>query len=104
LSNATYTVALSKCDGSTRATQVFLGTPGKRVVMSVQVPPSFVVSQTFPSSVPTQRIPGRIGDSPIVVIVPCVSAPELSRVIPPVVLVLAMMRAESLVERSAEIG
>ena len=45
-----------------------------------------------------------MGDSATVVIVPCVSAPELSRVIPPVSRVLMMMRAESRVERSGEIG
>jgi hypothetical protein len=51
-----------------------------------------------------QRMPGRMGDSATAVIVPCVSAPELSRVIPPVSFVLMMIRAESLVERSGEIG
>src|SRR3954463_985689 len=104
LSNVTYTVAVSKCDGSTRLTHVFFGTPGKRVVISVHCPPSFVVSHTLPSSVPTQRIPGRTGDSATVVIVPWVSAPELSRVMPPVRRVLMMIRAESRVERSGEMG
>ena len=43
-------------------------------------------------------MPGRIGDSATVVIVPWVSAPELSRVTPPVRRVLMIIRAESLVE------
>src|SRR6478736_47875 len=99
-----YTVAESKCEGSTRLTHVFAGSPGNRFVRSVHKPPSFVVIQTLPSSVPAKRIPGRIGDSASVVIVPYVSAPVASRVTPPVSLVLMMMRAESLVERSGEIG
>jgi hypothetical protein len=46
--------------------------------------PSFRVIWTSPSSVPTQMIPGRLGDSEMVMIVQWVSAPVTSEVMPPV--------------------
>ncbi len=49
----------------------------------VQVAPPSRVTCTLPSSVPTQMTSGSIGDWEIEVVEPCVSAPELSGVRPP---------------------
>src|ERR1700716_2011552 len=87
-----------------RLTYVPAGTPGKRPVMLSQVPPSFLVTQTLPSSVPANRTPGRSGDSASDTIVQYVSAPVTSGVTPPVVRVLTRIFIESLVVRSGEIG
>jgi hypothetical protein len=54
---------VSKLDASMRRTHVFGGTPGKRPVMFSQAPPSFRVSHTLPSSVPTQITWPFFGDS-----------------------------------------
>src|SRR6266516_3419240 len=105
-------VAVSKCEGSMRLPYVPAGTPGTRPppppppppVSSSQVPPSFLVSQTLPSSVPAYNTPGRIGDSASDTIVQNVSAPVTSGVTPPVVRVLTRIFIESLVVRSGEIG
>src|SRR2546425_887390 len=89
-----------------RLTYVPAGTPGKRPppVSSSQVPPSFLVSQTLPSSVPAYNTPGRIGDSASDTIVQNVSAPVTSGVTPPVVCVLTRIFIVSRVVRSGEIG
>src|SRR5438093_11867614 len=71
-----------------RLTYVPTGTPPKRPVSSSQLPPSFRVSQTLPSSVPAYNRPGRSGDSASDTIVQYVSAPVTSGVMPPVVRVL----------------
>ena len=91
-------------DGSMRLTYVFFGTPAKRLLTSSQLPPSERVSHTRPSSVPAQRIPGRMGDSASDTIVLYVSAPVTSGVMPPVVFVETRMRIVSRVVRSGEIG
>src|SRR6266699_1111337 len=83
-----------------RLTYVPAGTPGERPVMLSQVPPSFFVIQTLPSSVPAYSTPGRSGDSASDTIVQYVSAPVTSGVTPPVVRVLTRIRIESLVVRS----
>src|SRR5438093_46959 len=67
-----------------RLTYVPTGTPPKRPVSSSQLPPSFRVSQTLPSSVPAYNRPGRSGDSASDTIVQYVSAPVTSGVMPPV--------------------
>src|SRR5213079_2299512 len=87
-----------------RLTYVPAGTPGKRPVIFSQVPPSFLVTQTLPSSVPAYSTPGRSGDSASDTIVQYVSAPVTSGVTPPVVRVLTRIFIESLVVRSGEIG
>src|SRR5437762_12444614 len=68
-----------------RLTYVPAGTPGKRPVRFSQLPPSFFVSHTLPSSVPANSRPGRSGDSASDTIVQYVSAPVTSGVMPPVV-------------------
>src|SRR5438045_9024053 len=78
-----------------RLTYVPAGTPGKRPEMLSQLPPSFFVSQTLPSSVPAYRMPGRIGDSASDTIVQNVSAPVTSGVTPPVVRVLTRICIEA---------
>ena len=87
-----------------RTTYVLGGTPGKRVVRFSHVAPSLRVSQTLPSSVPAKSSPGRTYDSASVVIVPYVSAPVASFVMPPVESMLQRTFAMSRVERSGEIG
>src|SRR6266850_2581981 len=87
-----------------RLTYVPAGTPGKRPVRFSQVPPSFLVSQTLPSSVPAYSRPGLIGDSESETIVQKVSAPVTSGVTPPVVRVETRIFIVSRVDRSAEIG
>src|SRR5687768_1668672 len=87
-----------------RLVHVRAGSPGKRPVRFSHAPPSFRVSHTLPSSVPAHRRPGRTGDSASAVIVPCASAPVTSGVMPPVVRRLVLIFAESLVDRSGEIG
>src|SRR5574342_1357326 len=87
-----------------RLTYVPAGTPGKRPVRFSQVPPSFRVSQTLPSSVPAYSRPGRIGDSASDTMVQKVSAPVTSGVTPPVVWVLTRIFIVSRVVRSGEMG
>src|SRR5919202_5358 len=87
-----------------RTTYVSGGTPGKRPVRFSHVPPSLRVIQTLPSSVPAKRSPGRIGDSASAVIVPYVSAPVASLVMPPVVSMLKRILRRSRLDRSGEIG
>src|SRR5438067_1517256 len=87
-----------------RTTYVFGGTPANRPVRFSHVPPSLWVSHTFPSSVPANSSPGRTYDSASAVIVPYVSAPVASLVMPPVESMLQRTFAMSRVERSGEIG
>src|SRR5712691_12030105 len=87
-----------------RLTYVPAGTPGKRPVMFSQLPPSFFVVQTLPSSVPAYSTPGLSGDSASDTIVQNVSAPVTSGVTPPVVWVLTRIFIVSRVVRSGEIG
>src|SRR5450756_911519 len=70
-----------------RDTYVPAGTPFTLAVCSVHEPPSFHDDQRRPSSVPAYRMPGRSGDSLSDTMVPNVSAPVASVVMPPVVLV-----------------
>ena len=74
-------------DGSTREMYEPAGTPRTLAVSSVHAPPSFIVFQRRPSSVPTIRCPARSGDSSSETIVPNVSARVASVVMPPVVVV-----------------
>ena len=78
------------------------GTPFTFAVCSVQLPPSFQDDQTRPSSVPAKRMPGRSGDSLSDTIVPNVSAPVASVVMPPVVLVEMRILVVSAYDRSGE--
>src|SRR5688572_33462070 len=66
-SNVTYAVPGDADDGTTRLTNVNGGTPVMFAETSVQVAPPSRVTCTAPSSAPTQRTCGLIGDSPIVV-------------------------------------
>ncbi len=92
----------SKCDASIRATQVFGGTPCTFLRTSVQVRPPSRVTCMFPSSVPVQMTPACTGDSATVVMAPWCSAPELSRVSPP--LRPMTIFSGSWVERSGEMA
>src|SRR5256885_15164181 len=87
-----------------RLTYVPTGTPGKWPVRFSHLPPSFLVSQRLPSSVPANSSPGRSGDSASDTIVQYVSAPVTSGVTPPVVCMLTRIFIEDLVVRSGEIG
>ena len=62
------------------------------------------VSQTLPSSVPAQRMPGRTADSLSDTTVPYVSAPVASGVMPPVFRIEVSIFAISRFDRSGEIG
>ena len=86
-----------------RLTYVSGGRLAKRVpgIRSHEAP-SVRVSQTLPSSVPANSSPGRIGDSMSDVIVPNVSAPVASVVMPPVVFVLTRIFMVSRSVRSGE--
>src|SRR6266852_7984472 len=87
-----------------RLTYAPAGTPGKRPppVRLSQLPPSFLVSQTLPSSVPANSNPGRSGDSASDTIVQYVSAPVTSGVTPPVVCIETRIFSESLVVKAGE--
>ncbi len=95
-SNVRYAVPSATCDASRRLTQVPFGTPGTFARTLAQVAPPSRVICTFPSSVPTQMMPGRMGDSAIVMIVQWVSAPVSSIVMPPVAFMLPPCRGPSL--------
>src|SRR6185503_12687788 len=82
-SNVAYAVPVSKCPASIDETQAFLGKPLMFAVRFFQVFPPSRVNCTFPSSVPTQIKFESLGDSQIEKIVVCISADELSTVIPP---------------------
>src|SRR6059036_3272674 len=64
-------------------TQAFFGRPLMLAVRFFQFLPPSRVTCTLPSSVPTQIRFGFFGDSQIEKIVVCISAEELSTVIPP---------------------
>src|SRR4029450_13438932 len=66
-SKVTYAVPADAEDGVTRLTNVPLGTPLMLVETSVHVAPPSRDTCTAPSSAPTQRTSGLIGDSPMVV-------------------------------------
>src|SRR5207249_10640607 len=87
-----------------RLTYVPAGTPEKRPVILSHVPPSFLVTQTLPSSVPTNNSPGRSGDSPSDTIVQYVSAPVTPGVSPRVVSILARIFIELVAARWGEVG
>jgi len=63
-------------EASTRLTQRPCTSAGNRSVSSVHRLPSSRVSQTLPSSVPTQSMPAVLGDSAIVVIVQWGTSPR----------------------------
>ena len=114
LSNDTYTVAESDGLASILLTCVKGGTPTNRALRSSHEPPSFFVSHTFPSFVPTYNTPALNGDSAMVTIVAFSSAPVASRVMPPVAStaglpsiskpVVMRMRDSSRDDRSGEIA
>src|SRR5258708_22668679 len=82
-SNVAYAVPGSKRLASTQVTQLAFGKPGTLPTTFVQCAPPSRVSCTFPSSVPTQIVFASSGDSLITTMVVCISAEELSTVMPP---------------------
>src|SRR5437660_4567931 len=78
-----YAVHSLKCPASIEVTQAFFGRPLILLTTFFQVLPASRVTCTFPSSVPTQIRFGFFGDSQIEKIVVCISAEELSTVMPP---------------------
>src|SRR6266705_2033245 len=72
-----------KCPASIEVTHAFLGRPLILLTTFFQVLPPSRVTCMLPSSVPTQIRFGFFGDSQIEKIVVCISAEELSTVMPP---------------------
>src|SRR3954469_20267815 len=93
-------VPVAKCPGSTDDTQGLGAAPGTFLIVFVHVVPPFCVTWMLPSSVPAQITSGFRGDSAIATIVVCISADELSTVIPPDSSCFCF--AGSFVERSGE--
>src|SRR6476469_2155775 len=82
-SNVAYAVPASKWPASIEETHAFRGKPLRLGVKFFQFFPPSRVNCTFPSSVPTQIKFESLGDSQIEKIVVCISADEVSTVIPP---------------------
>jgi hypothetical protein len=82
-SNAAYAAPSACGPASTQETQLAGGRPGTFFTTFVQFAPPSLVSCTLPSSVPTQIVFASRGLSEIEKIVVCISAAELSTVIPP---------------------
>src|SRR5262245_26142307 len=99
-SKEAYAVPSLECPASIDVTQAFLGKSLMLLTRFFQVLPPSRVSCTFPSSVPTQIRLGFLGDSQIEKIVVCISAEELSTVMPPDCSCFCF--SGSLVERSRE--
>ncbi len=82
-SNVAYAVPLSWRLAAIELTHDALGSPATLAVKSVQLFPPSRVSCTLPSSVPTQTMFASSGDSLMEKMVVCISADELSTVMPP---------------------
>src|SRR5213595_3819312 len=82
-SKVAYAVPSLKCPASIEVTHAFFGRPLILLTTFFHVRPPSRVTWTFPSSVPAQIRFGFFGDSQIEKIVVCISAEELSTVIPP---------------------
>jgi hypothetical protein len=74
------------------------------IVTAFSAPAELRVIHTLPSSVPASSNPARIGDSLSDTIVPNISAPVMSGVMPPVVRVATRIFMVSAYDRSGEIG